>query len=140
MRAEYNAFVARLRAHSMLANKTDTVVRLTTGGEPVRANYVVAFPAIPDDMDDNRYTALQSVDSARFMSFDVRVVAVDADGLMQLAEAVMSLIGGSLEVPGRRCDPIRMATDAVEEGTVQYDRAARLYYVDLSLEFWSRRA
>lgn len=139
MRAEFSAFVALLRAHPMLANKTDTVVRLTSGGEAVRANYIVAFPAIPDDLGDKRYLALQSVDSDRFLSFDVRVVAVDADGVLLLTEAVMQAIGKTLEVPGRRCDPIRMATDAVEEGTVKFDKTARLYYVDMSLEFWSRR-
>ena len=140
MRAEFNAFVARLRAHPQLANKTDTVVRLTAGGEAVRANYIVAFPAIPDDLGDKRYLALQSIESNRFLSFDVRVVAVDADGVLMLTEAVMEqTIRHVLEVPGRRCDPIKMATDAVEEGTVKFDKAARLYYVDLSLEFWSRR-
>ena len=141
MRAEYNAFLARLRAHQMLANKTDTVVRFNTDGSAVRANYVVAFPAVPDDLGDYRYTRGQALDSDRFMSFDVRVVAVDADGLLLLVEAVMpQLIGHTLVVDGRVCDSIRMATDAVEEGTVQYDKTARLYYVDMSFEFWSRRA
>ena len=140
MRAEYSAFLARVRAHSMLSNKTDTVVRTDAGGAPVRANYVVVFPAIPDGLGDDRYSALQRVESDRFMSFDVRVVAVDADGLLMLVEAVMAqLIGHALDVSGRRCDPIRMATDAVEEGTVKFDRDARLFYVDMSFEFWSRR-
>ena len=140
MRAEYSAFLARLRAHPSLANKTDTAVRTDSAGTPVRANYIVAFPAIPDDLRDARYTALQSVDSDRFLSFDVRAVAVDAEGLLLHVDWVMSqLIGHVLTVPGRRCDPIRMATDGVEEGTVQYDRTSRLFYVDMSFEFWSRR-
>lgn len=140
MRAEYSAFGARLRAHPQLANKTDTVVRVNTDGSPVRANYVVAFPAVPDSLGDDRYLALQDVESDRFLSFDVRVVAVDADGLMLLAEAVMAqLIRFTLTVSGRRCEPIRMATDGVEEGRVEYDRTARLFYVDMSFEFWSRR-
>lgn len=141
MRAEFSAFVARLRAHTMLANKTDTVVRLTTGGEPVRANYIVASPGIPDSLGDDRYTAPQRPDSNRFLSFDVRVVAVDADGVLQLVDAVIEqTVNQVLTVTGRRCDPMRLATDAVEEGTVKYDRTARLFYVDLSIEFWSRRA
>lgn len=140
MRAEYTAFLARLRAHPQLANKTDTVVRFNTDGTPVRANYVVAFPAVPDELRDRRFTARQTVDSDRYMSFDVRVVAVDSDGLMLLVEAVMSLIDNVLTVPGRRCDPIVMATDGVEEGRVDYDRTSRLYFVDLTFEFWSRRA
>ena len=141
MRAEYTAYVARLRDHPMLSNKTETVIRLTTGGEPARANYVIATPAIPFDLDDRRYTAPQEADSARFLSWDVRAVAVDADGLLQLMEAVITQsVGHVLTVEGRRCDPIRMATDAVEEGTVKYDRTARLFYVDASFETWSRRA
>ena len=140
MRLEYNAFLARVRAHPVLSNKTDTVVRTDSGGNPVRANYVVVFPAIPDGLGDDRYTALQAFESDRFLSFDVRVVAVDADGLLMLIEAVMGqLIGHTLVVSGRRCDPIRMATDAVEEGTAKFDRDARLFYADLSFEFWSRR-
>lgn len=140
MRAEYDAFLARVRAHPLLSNKTDTVVRTDSGGTPVRANYVVVSPAVPDGLDDDRYTVLQSVDSNRFLSFDVRVVAVDADGLLMLVDAVMSqMIGHTLEVAGRHCGPIRMSTDAVEEGTVRFDRDARLFYVDMSFEFWSRR-
>lgn len=140
MRAEYNAFVARIKAHPQLANKTDTVVRLNTDGSPIRANYLVAFAAVPAGLDDNRYTALQDVNSTRELSFDVRVVAVDADGLLLLVEALMGqLIRHTLTVPGRVCDPIRMATDGVEEGRVEYDRTARLFYVDLSFEFTSRR-
>lgn len=140
MRAEYNAFVARIRAHPQLANKTDTVVRLNADESPVRANYLVCYPAAPADLDDNRYTALQDVNSTRSLSFDVRVVAVDADGLMLLVEALMGqLIRHTLTVPGRRCDPIRMATDGVEEGDVEYDRTARLFYIDMSFEFKSRR-
>lgn len=140
MRAEYTAFLARLRAHTMLSNKTDTVVRLDGSGNAVRANYIIAFPAVPDGLGDDRYTALQAVDSDRFLSFDVRVVAVDADGVLLLAEAVMAqMIGHVLDVSGRRCEPIRLATDGVEEGTVQFDRTARLFYLDVSLEFMSRR-
>jgi hypothetical protein len=140
MRAEYNAFVARLRAHTQLSNKTETVVRLDGSGNAVRANYIIAFPAIPDDLDDRRYTARQEYGSDRFLSFDVRVVAVDADGVLQLAEAVMGqLIGHALTVPGRVSEPMWMATDGVEEGTVQFDRTSRLFYLDASFEFWSRR-
>jgi hypothetical protein len=141
VRAEYNAFVARLRAHTQLANKTDTVVRFNTDGTAVRANYVVAFPAVPHELRDRRFTAEQKLDSDRYLSFDVRVVAVDSDGLMLLVEAVMAqLVNHALTVSGRRCDPIVMATDGVEEGRVDYDRTSRLFFVDLTFEFWSRRA
>lgn len=141
MRGEYAAFVARLREHAKLANKTAETVRVDEGDptQAVRENYIVAFPAIPDDLNDRRYTAAQRFESRRFMSFDVRVVAVDADGVLDLAEAVMQqLIAHTLVVEGRLCDPITMATDGVEEGTVRYDQKARLFYVDMSFEFVSR--
>lgn len=140
MRAEYQAFLSRIRAHPMLANKTDTGVRVQEDGSAVRANYLVAFPAIAHELDDMRYTAIQKVESDRFLSFDVRVAAVDADGLMQLVEALTGqVIGHVLTVPGRTCNAIRMATDALEEGTVKFDPVARLMHVTLTFEFWSRR-
>lgn len=139
MRAEYNALVARLRTHPVLANKVDTIVKVDADGSPVRTNYVVAAPAVPFDLDDRRYTAPQRFASARFLSNDVKVVAVDAEGLLLLAEAVQShLIGHVLTVTGRTCDPIRLSTDELEEGDVKYDAAARLYYVTLTFEFWSK--
>jgi hypothetical protein len=161
VRREYDAFVDRLRQHPKLANKTDKVVRLNNDGTPVRANYIVAIPSAPSELNDKRFTAPQRLDSARFFSFDVKVVAVDADGVLDLAEAVQAqlirhrivgvegilpgfdLLPGEDVIPtetvvGRVCDPIQLSNDEVEEGRVRYDAKARLYYVTLTFEFWSR--
>jgi hypothetical protein len=162
VRAEHKALVARLKSSPVLANKTETVVKLNTDGSAVRTNYVVAIPAVPIELDDKRYMAPQRFESARFLSYDVKVVAVDADGLLMLVEAVqkqmighqlVSIEDGLLPGPdllpgedvvtsgtltGRVCDPIKLATDNVEEGSVQYDKTARLYFVTLTFEFWSR--
>lgn len=142
MRAEFNAFAARVRGHAVLSNKTDTVVRLNTDGSAVRTNYVVLYPNVPD-LDDRRYVAGQDVESSRRCRFDARVVAVDADGLMILAEALHAQLlprgGVELTVPGRVCDRIRLLP-GVEEGRVQYDRTARLFYLDETYEFWSHPA
>lgn len=139
MRAEFAAFKTRVAAHSMLSNKTDTVVRLKADGTPVRTNYVVLTPGIPD-LDDDRYTAPQVVESKRICRYDTRIVAVDVDGLLLLTEALHTqLIGATLTVSDRTCDPIRLLP-GVEEGRVQFDRTARLFYLDETYEFVSRRA
>ena len=138
MRLHFNAFKALLLLIPILSNKIFTSVRLTNG-TPVRANYVIVFPDAPNELDDNRFTAPQSVDSKAKYRYDVRVVAVDADGLLLLADAVMSLIGKRPMVEGRRCDAIRLVP-GVEEGKARYDSVTDLHYLDLSFEFTSRRA
>ena len=137
MRAHFNAFKALMTAVSILANKIFTNVRVTAGS-PVRANYVVLYPDGPDELEDNRYLARQSVDSKSRWRYDVRIVAVDADGLLLLADAVLSLVGKVPLVDGRRCDPVSLVP-GVEEGKGRYDSVTDLHYLDLSFEFWSRR-
>lgn len=138
MRAHFNAFKALLLAVTILADKVFSNVR-TTNGTPVRANYVVLFPDGPADLDDNRYTAPQDVESRSRWRYDVRIVAVDADGLMLLADAVMSVIKKVPQVTGRKCGRVKLVP-GVEEGKGQYDQATDLHYLDLSFEFWSWRA
>jgi hypothetical protein len=139
VRVEYAAFLARLRAHSMLANKTETVQKTNADGSSVRTNYVILFPGVPE-LDDERYTAAQETDSTATYRYDVRVVAVDADGLLQLTEAVHAqLIGHVLTLPDRVAERIRLLP-GVEEGRVQFDRTARLFYLDETYEFVTRRA
>lgn len=137
MRGEFAAFKARLVESPILAGKVYPIVRVTAG-EPVRANYVVAKSSKPDRLDDNRFTAVQQYESDRRFTFDVRVVAVDVDGLDVLGEAVLrQLVGHSLIVPGRACSPITFV-EGVEEDD-GYDRVSALFYRDFSLRFWSRR-
>lgn len=134
----FNAFRALLVAVALLSNKVFSNVRITNGA-PVRANYVVLFPDGPTDLDDNRYMARQAVDSRSRWRYDVRIVAVDADGLLQLADAVMSLIGKTPSVTGRKTEPVALVP-GVEEGKGRFDPVTDLHYLDLSFEFWSRRA
>lgn len=138
MRAHFSAFRSRLEAHPVLAGKVETAVRITNG-TPVRANYAVAFPGAPDKLGDNRFTAPQQRDSDAEYTFDVRLVATDADGVLKLADAALDqIVGHSLAVEGRNCAPARLV-EGVEEGRVEYDRQSNLYYLDLSFRFWSRR-
>lgn len=138
MRAHFNAFRALLIAVSILSNKVFSNVRITNG-TPVRANYVILFPDGPAELGDGRLTSPQrSVSRAKYR-YDVRIVAVDADGLLLLADAVLSLIGAVPVVDGRRCDPVKLVP-GVEEGKGRYDSVTDLHYLDLSLEFWSQPA
>lgn len=138
MRAHFNAFRALLIAVSILSNKVFSNVRITNG-TPVRANYVILFPDGPAELGDGRLTSPQrSVSRAKYR-YDVRIVAVDADGLLLLADAVLSLIGSVPVVDGRSCTPV-VLVPGVEEGKGRYDSVTDLHYLDLSLEFWSQPA
>jgi len=136
MRAHFNAFKALLVAVSILSNKVFSNVRITNG-TPVRANYVILFPDGPAELGDGRLTALQRAVSRAKYRYDVRIVAVDADGLLLLADAVLSLIGTVPVVDGRDCAPVKLVP-GVEEGKGRYDSVTDLHYLDLSLEFWSQ--
>lgn len=138
MRAHFNAFRALLVAVSILSNKVFSNVRITNGA-PVRANYVILFPDGPAELGDGRLTSPQrSVSRAKYR-YDVRIVAVDADGLLMLADAVLSLIGAVPVVDARSCTPV-VLVPGVEEGKGRYDSVTDLHYLDLSLEFWSQPA
>ncbi|MCK8477228.1 hypothetical protein [Microbacterium aurugineum] len=139
MRPHFQAFKSLLLAVSGLANKVYSNVRRTAGGEIVRENYVVLFPDGPNQLDDVRYMARQSVHSRSQWRYDVRIVAVDADGLLMIADAVMSVIGKIPAVAGRKCDPVSLVP-GVEEGKGRFDPLTDLHYLDLSFEFVSRRA
>ena len=136
MLAHFLAFKALLLAVSSLAGKVYSNVR-TTNGTPVKANYIVLFPDAPNELGDGRLTALQRASSRARYRYDVRIVAVDADGLLMLADAVMSLIGAVPVVSGRSCTPVQLVP-GVEEGKGRFDPVTDLHFMDLSLQFWSQ--
>lgn len=137
MRAEFEAFKARLEESPILNGKVHPIVR-KTNGTLVRTNYVVAKSSKPDRLGDGRLTSVQEFDSDRRFTFDVRVVAVNDGGLDVLGEAVLKqLLGYSLTVAGRTCYPIGLVPD-VEEGD-GHDATADLFFRDFSFRFWSRR-
>jgi hypothetical protein len=138
MRAHFNGFKALLTAVPQLTDRTYSNIRIT-GGSAVRDNYIVLFPDAPADLGDNRYTSRQARDSKSRWRYDVRVVAVNADGMLLFADWVMSVIGKTPIVAARKCDPVSLVP-GVEEGKGRYDSATDLHYLDLSFEFVSRRA
>lgn len=138
MFSHFAAFRALLLAVAVLVGKVYDNVR-RVDGKPVRANYIVLFPDAPAELNDNRFTARQRADSRSKWRYDVRIVATTADGLLELADAVMTVIGKIPAVSGRRCDPVSLVP-GVEEGKGRFDPVTDLHYLDLSLEFVSRRA
>ena len=137
MRGEYVAFRTRMEGHPVLEGRVDTAVRFSDGGAAVRDNYVVVKPAAPDMLRDDRYLVVQRSGGKRRFTWDVRVVATSADGVLLLGESdIEQMVGHVLSVPGRRCEPIELV-QGVEEG-FEFDRTARLHYTVLSFRFWSR--
>lgn len=136
MRIHFNAFRALLLAVPLLANKVYSNVRIAAG-QPVRANYIVHYPDGPAELGDGRLTSPQRAVSRAKYRYDVRIVAVDADGLLLLADAVLSLIGAIPVVDGRSCTPV-VLVPGVEEGKGRYDSVTDLHYLDLSFEIWSQ--
>lgn len=139
LRTHYAAFKDHLAEPAMLADKVETTVRITNDGSAVRANYVVAFPGGPDQLDDERFMTTQAADSKADFSYDVRVVAVDGDGCLLLADEVIGqMVGTVLDVSGRTCTAVQL--DAAESSRVTFDRTARLFYLDLTFQFTSQRS
>lgn len=129
--------VRALLAGGILANRVHDVVRMNAGS-PVRDNYVVLMLE-SSALDDDRYTALQDVDSTARYRFDVRSVATTAAAARLYLDTVRSrLIKQTPVVEGRTCTPIRLIPP-LEEGTLRHDADANLYHAVESFEFWSRR-
>jgi len=140
MRAEFDAFKAALSTPPQLVGKVFEGTRTTDAGEPPRENYVVVQFGIPR-FNDERYTAPQVYGSTRFYEVDVRFVATSHAGVMTLADAALKhLLRLVLTVPGRVCEPIREDRTANDLQGVQFDKTARLFYLDTTFTFISRSA
>lgn len=132
----YAAFRDHIRAVPSLTNRVYSDVRLN-GDQPVRDNYVVLYPATPSTLHDDRYMIGQSVDSAAEYEFDVRAIAIDADGALMVADAVTGqVIGHRLIVAGRTCTRMRLVESSKR---AQWDRKADLHYIDMTFQFRSQR-
>lgn len=139
----YYDAVRLILAVGRLADGTDSTDRRVhdsvrvNGTKPVRDNYVVLMDESPLLADD-RYTALERVDSRARHRFDVRSVATSASGRRMYQDAARSnLIGAVPVVEGRVCTPLQLVPP-VEEGRPMFDSTANLHYVTDSFEFWSQ--
>lgn len=130
--------VKTILAGGILASRVFDVVRMN-GDTPIRENYtVLMFES--SRLDDQRYLALQAVDSTARYRFDVRSVATSPSGARLYMDTVRGrMIGAVPQVEGRRCTPIQLVPP-VEEGAMKHDATANLYHVVESFEFDSRRS
>ena len=136
MRAEYAAFKARLEESPILAGKVFPVARRDKG-TLVRANYVVAQTSAADEIHTDALTYVSTATADTQYTWDVRVVAVDHDGLNLLTEAVLGqLVGHRLVVAGRACSPIVHVPNV--ERNDGYDTTVELFFRSMSMRFWSR--
>lgn len=136
MQAEHHtAALARLRAHTMLADKVDSGIRVSDSGTPVRANYLSVITLLPG-YEVSRLTSEQAPAADAPLFVRIRVVAVDFDGLLQLLDASdAQLVGHHLVVTGRAVTGFEREID-----DPRYDPTSRLWHVDVLYEATSSRA
>jgi len=132
--AEFNAVKSKLSAVPILSGHVFT----PDDEEQARGTYLLVFPAGPESMDDERDQTMVTTTSGSDAeySFNVRAVAPDVAGVGLIAEAVKSLVGTKVTVSGRRCDPITVVFDPVKKDN---SVSPALFFMDMWVEFWSRR-
>ena len=133
MIAEFDAVKTLLGSVSLLAGSVFT----PDDPEPARGTYLLVFPAGPEDMDDQRWSTVPVPGSDAEYSFPLRAVAQDVAGVMLIADAVKGLVGSKPNVSGRRCDPLTVEFDPVKKDN---SVSPALFFMDMWVEFWSRRS
>jgi hypothetical protein len=132
----YLAVLALLEADDAL--RVEDAAQLDDNGELLRAQYAILYPTGPDDLDDDRFTAEQALDSDADFTYTLKAVSVTALGCAYVADHILAaLVRKVPDVEGRRIDPIRY----VEMTEVQPDFSARppLYQSDVTISLTSRR-
>jgi hypothetical protein len=136
LKAHHDAAKARAREHPLLAGaEISDVVRITRGGVPVRANYLVLTTNLPGYTGD-RLTAPHDVSGDYLLEQRWRVVAVDLDGMYELMDALRAqFVGHRLAVEGRAVSPFTSELDEPDR-----DRDADVVFQDLYLDAKTSRA
>lgn len=94
-------------APTLTGKVRDTV--MVKAGEPVRGIYVVLNGGGPTELEDERLTAIQLLDSDAVYEFETTSIAPDPTGALAVAAAVeAALIGKTFNVAGRRIGSIRL--------------------------------
>lgn len=137
-RAEH--FAAFLSAIPAPVAGHDTAAPTNSDGTLLRASYAVAYDrGAKAPPDDGRLTKGQSADDAVTWRFVVKSVGTTPFAARSVDSAIASaLVGRTLIVAGRRCDPIRMD----DNGEVKRDSAVSppLYYTESDYLLRSQRA
>ena len=134
----FDAVKAQLGATPMTANQVYDIARTNTSGL-IRANYLILFGGPPEDLDDDRYSAAQRLDSTADYIYTVRAVGTTPAAVRMWTDAALTqLVGAVLVIPGRKCDPIRLD----DSTAIQEDKGATpsLYYSDTDYLLRSSRA
>lgn len=101
--------------------------------------YVVLFGGGPDDLDDQRFTKAQDVDSDATYVYTTRCVSTTAAGVRStLKHVTTQLVGFIPTISGRTCNPIRLT----HSDNVEVDPSVKppLFYCDAEFTLVSRRA
>lgn len=108
-------------------------------GQLKRAQYVILYPTGPDELEDNRWTKAQELESTATITYELQAVSRTALGCADVADHVLvALVGKVPVVDGRTIDPIRY----VEMSDVQPDFGSTpaLYFSRITVFVTSRRA
>jgi len=134
----YAAVRAKIEEDTLLLGLISDTIRLTEDKKYSRETYIVLGGGPPEVLDDARLAKGQDPDSDAEYVYDVRIVAVDADGARKVCDRVVAqLVGARLQVEGRRCDPIRLS----HADPVDFETSVRppLAVIDLEFTLYSRR-
>lgn len=132
---EYDAAVTLIEATGL---SVSDALRYDDEGRLDRSTYVIAFPAIPSEIAQARSTSPVDFEhGVRTIVLDLQSVSPSATKAARaLARALGALVGKTVTVPGRRCDPIRLTLTT----SVADDRTTLppLYYADGSVSITTR--
>lgn len=133
--SEYDALKTLLESDTQLSGRVRDSVT-DQHGEVVRATYLVLYGSGPDELDDGRWGSIPRSESDALYAFPVKAVSTDGEGVRLLAKLVQGFVGRKPLLAGRRCDPI---TVDFEEARVDTSVSPPMHFMDMHIEFWSRR-
>lgn len=134
--SEFDALKALLESVPELAGRVRDSVTDRDGGL-VRGTYLVLYGAGPSELDDGRYGGIPRPDSDALYEFPLRAVSIDAEGVRLLAGLVQSVVGRKPSVADRKTDPLTVEFEAAQ---VDNSVSPPLHFMDMHVEFWSRRS
>lgn len=132
---EYDAAVALVRATGL---EVVDALKYDDNGDLVRDTYIIAFPALVSGIEQARATSPVDFDNGiRTVTLDLQAVSPKATTAAKaLSRAMGALVGKTIAVTGRTCDPIRlqMATGVADDRSI----LPPIYYVDGSVQITTR--
>ncbi|MWV50064.1 hypothetical protein GRS96_12370 [Rathayibacter sp. VKM Ac-2803] len=135
----YTASVALVEEDPDLVGRIHPSALVTSDGKLRRDQYVIAYPTPPEELNDERNTSVQRVDSKATFHQEFRAVSVSALGCAELVDRLLvRLIKATPVVEGRRCSPMQLVS--VSRVLPDLEVVPPLYYCDITLMFISQRS